>query len=403
MSEIACVEIIPRLTERAESDSIAGMVPSSQFASLIRDVEASPSKAVLIDQYLEGQSTFPIIEGDNLVHFVYRGEGDVVTMTGDHVGRRIEQPLHHVEGTDLHYYSMHLESDARITYHYTRNLTETLIDSLNPRPDFRSLSFGQASWFAMPEWRAPDYLEPRTDGIHGRIDTIAFSVPNDDRSRSIQIYLPPGYDEGNDRYPVVYLHGSRRPFRLGKLDISLDNLIGARVRPVIVVFVPSLFRGGYRQYVDDHREEYRDLFVDRVVPLIDHTHRTIASRDGRANSGSIYAGFAAFYATFTRPDLFGGLAIQTMDWDQTVDADFETFIPTAASLPPLRIYLDWGKYDLRSPAEGNDLGRSSAKFAGRLQERGYEFAGGMVNDGTGWASWRNRTDRVFETLFPLKE
>ena len=403
MGEIACVEIVPRSVERAEGGPVAGIVPNSQFARFLAQVEASAGKSTHIDQFFAGQKTFPILEGDSLVHFVYRGEGDVVTMTGDHVGRRIEKPLHRVSDTDLHYYSMHLEPDARITYHFTRNLTETLIDSLSPRPSFRSLSYGQASWFAMPKWRSPDHLEPRTDGVHGRIDTLAFAVSAGDEPRSIQIYLPPSYEHGNDRYPVVYLHGPRRPFRLGKLDVSLDNLIGERVRPVIVVFLPSLFRGGYRQYVSDHRDQYRDLFVDRVVPLIDDTYRTVASRDGRANGGSVYAGFAAFYATFTRPDLFGGLAIQTMNWDQTVDAAFETFIPAATSLPSLRIYLDWGKYDLRSPAEGNDLGRSSATFARRLREKGYDFVGGMVNDGAGWASWRNRTDRVFETLFPLTD
>ena len=28
--------------------------------------------------------------------------------------------------------------------------------------------------------------------------------------------------------------------------------------------------------------------------------------------------------------------------------------------------------------------------------------GGEVHDSGGWSSWRNRTDRVLETLFPLR-
>jgi hypothetical protein len=35
-----------------------------------------------------------------------------------------------------------------------------------------------------------------------------------------------------------------------------------------------------------------------------------------------------------------------------------------------------------------------------LRGRGYSPAGGEVPEGAGWAGWRNRTDRVFEALFP---
>ena len=78
-------------------------------------------------------------------------------------------------------------------------------------------------------------------------------------------------------------------------------------------------------------------------------------------------------------------------------------VEPASSIPPVSLYLDWGRYDLRSPLDGNDMGISSETFARRLHERGYTFVGGEVNDGAGWASWKNRTDRVFEALFPLAD
>ena len=37
-----------------------------------------------------------------------------------------------------------------------------------------------------------------------------------------------------------------------------------------------------------------------------------------------------------------------------------------------------------------------------LTDRGYTVAGGEVPDGTGWSSWKNRTDRVLQSLFPLE-
>ena len=73
-----------------------------------------------------------------------------------------------------------------------------------------------------------------------------------------------------------------------------------------------------------------------------------------------------------------------------------------AAEQPLTIYLDWGRYDLRSPLEGVDQVASGRSFAEALREKGHSFVGGEVNAGTGWASWRTRTDRLLEALFPAK-
>jgi hypothetical protein len=114
----------------------------------------------------------------------------------------------------------------------------------------------------------------------------------------------------------------------------------------------------------------------------------------------VYGGFMAFYATFKYPNLFGKFAVQTIAWDQMAQKEDASLIVPASEQLPMTIYLDWDKYDLRSPMEGNDLGKSSADFATLLKDRGYAFEGGMSHDGAGWVSWQNRFDRVFETLFP---
>jgi hypothetical protein len=48
---------------------------------------------------------------------------------------------------------------------------------------------------------------------------------------------------------------------------------------------------------------------------------------------------------------------------------------------------------------GPEMGRV---FARTLRDKGYSFTGGEVPDSGGWSSWRNRTDRVLETLFPVR-
>ena len=401
MSEIACVAIVPQNEGIDRGLPVAGVVPHSRFAQFVKDVTHAVNKDALIDSFMAKQVSFPIVEGDSLVHFVYRGAANEVGLTGDLIGRRFDQAMHRVDGTDFFYYSAHLEADARSTYQYIVDLQESIADPLNDR-QVRTLFFGQASWFAMPKWQKPKHLTARKDGIVGRIDSVHFESEAIRGRRLFEVYLPAGYDDGQNRYPVMYLHGSRRPFAQGLMDVSLDNVIGKSVHPVIVVVVPSLLGGGYAEYMGDGRAKYAQIFVDEVVPFIDRTYRTFTDRTGRANMGHIYGGFMAFYATFKYPKLFGKLAIQTMAWDQTSQAEDAGLIVSASEQLPMDIYLDWGKYDLRSPMEGNDLGKSSADFAQLLKRRGYIFNGGMVHDGAGWVSWQNRMDRVFEMLFPLK-
>ena len=110
----------------------------------------------------------------------------------------------------------------------------------------------------------------------------------------------------------------------------------------------------------------------------------------------------AFYASTQHPELFSAIAIQSTYWDQTSESEKDTIIKPASSLAPFRLYLDWGRYDARSPLEGSDTGKATERFAKALMEKGYRYVGGRVNDGAGWASWRNRTDKVFESLFPYE-
>ena len=48
-----------------------------------------------------------------------------------------------------------------------------------------------------------------------------------------------------------------------------------------------------------------------------------------------------------------------------------------------------------------DVGRGNRRFADKLRGIGYTIAGGEAHDGCGWSSWRNRTDDILETLFPM--
>ncbi len=399
MTEIAAVDIVPAHTAAAVAGETAGMLPASTFAALVEKVSEADNPGALVDEFMATQKEFPMIEGDNLVHFLYRGDASDMALMGDLVGWRYDRPMHRVVGTDLFYYSATLDPETRLTYKFLKDLQTPEIDSLNNRT-IETMFFGTASWFAMPGWQAPDFLDSSTVVQSGRIDTLQLQSKITDSTRTIEVYLPAGYDNATEAYPVAYIHGGGAARGLGQMKIALDNLIGRRIRPVIVVFMPNFFGGGYREYIGSKRDTYVRAFVEEIIPLVDQTYRVLPGAENRANMGHLTNGAAVFYSTFKHRDLFGKMSLQSMWSDEKEMAKYGEFI-SPVDQDQLQIYFEWGSYDFRSPLESMNIIETSPRIASLLQSRGFKFAGGKVHDGTGWASWKNRTDRVFETFFPL--
>ncbi len=210
---------------------------------------------------------------------------------------------------------------------------------------------------------------------------------------ALEVYVPTGYDESHDRWPVAYVHSGTAAKDAGRLPASLDRLMRRSVQPLIMVFIN--FRGFGKE------DKYAEMFAKELVPLIDKTYRTLALPEARASVGHGFGGYPAWHVTFKNPGLVRKVGTQSAFMFTTSMQKLELLIATAGDLP-LDIYLEWGKYDLRNPHENWDLGKTNVELGDLLKQRGYTFTGGEVHDGTGWSSWRNRTDKLFQTLFPLK-
>ncbi len=391
-------------------------VSRSAFGRFLAEVDAAAegAKSAVVDRYLTAQKSFPIIEGESLVHFVYRGPATDVAVAGDVFGTRREQTMSKVPGTDLFYHSVDLESDARVNYLLLEDYEE-ILDPRNPREtettmvgkDMEMSMTGEAmpmSWLAMPDWREPAHLAPAPESRRGRLETHEMvsetlkdapagppGSPPADPKVTLEVYLPHGYDESEARYPVAFVHDGKAAIERGLLPNSLDNLIGERVAPVIVVFLGIPAQG----------PRYDQVFVEEVVPFGDQSFRTQASPAARANPGSNFAGLNAMLATLKHPDLFHKIATQSLILLTFSENMIYPLVEEMGEEPPA-IYMDWGKYDMRTRHENWDTRVSNHKLAQALRDKGVDVAGGEASDGTGWSSWRNRTDRVFEAMFPLR-
>ncbi len=146
----------------------------------------------------------------------------------------------------------------------------------------------------------------------------------DPHERPVLVYLPPGYDESDQRYPVVYVtmgytgHNgmwfNRVPFRQPYPEL-LDAMFAAGdVPPAIVVFVDTWTRYGGGQALDSPGTgQYLSYVCDEIVPWVDATYRTIADRDHRAITGKSSGGYTAMVMPLLRPDVFGALATHAGD------------------------------------------------------------------------------------------
>ena len=107
----------------------------------------------------------------------------------------------------------------------------------------------------------------------------------------------------------------------------------------------------------------------------------------------------AIGAAFAEPATFGALGVQSVFLLDVVENAIRPLVRTASERP-LRVYHDWGRYGLASTREDRDLREANRRFNEYLRAKGFAPAGGEARDGDGWASWRNRTDRLFAALFP---
>lgn len=162
----------------------------------------------------------------------------------------------------------------------------------------------------------------------------------DPHERQVPIYLPPDYETSGARYPVVYFlagfAGGGR-YLLSEslwgetLPQRIDRLVRAgTVRPLIVVMADCLTRLGGSQYINSAATgRYEDHLVDELVPFVDATVRTVATRAGRAVMGKSSGGYGATVLAMRHPDVFA--AAVDHSGDKYFELCYKADIPAAVA------------------------------------------------------------------------
>lgn len=136
---------------------------------------------------------------------------------------------------------------------------------------------------------------------------LTFLSPSMNINVGYNILLPPQYSSTRGPFPVVYyLHGGRpgnehKSARLAPLIFQWMK--EGKVPPIIYVFING---GPVSHYNMPDRKDAmgEDIFIKELIPHIDTTYRTIASRDGRGIEGFSQGGRGTTRIMFRHPDLF---------------------------------------------------------------------------------------------------
>lgn len=152
-------------------------------------------------------------------------------------------------------------------------------------------------------------------------------------TKDVVVYLPAGYETTTKRYPVFYyLHGlggdERNWIDGGKLDRAADAL---GLEAIVVMpdgddgfYADSAKPVDYDACIKDgtglffpqrpkratciRASKYETYITQDLVPWIDATYRTIATREARAIAGLSMGGFGALQLAMRHPDLFAAAA-----------------------------------------------------------------------------------------------
>ncbi len=181
---------------------------------------------------------------------------------------------------------------------------------------------------------------PRTLEVTVPGTSLAGNPLGDPAERRVPVYLPPSYD-GKKRFGVIYLLAgfastghSFLNYSFGRQNIPemADSLIeSGRMQESIIVMPDCMTRYGGSQYVDSIATgNYESYLVDEVVPFIDRTLLTIATRQHRAVAGKSSGGFGALRLGMRHPELFAAVACHS--GDMHFELCYKPGFPAAARL-----------------------------------------------------------------------
>lgn len=235
---------------------------------------------------------------------------------------------------------------------------------------------------------------------HGTLSKVWYPSASLGKDRRMYVYTPPSYNNGNEKYPVLYLlHGGGGDedawTTLGRAPYILDNLIAAgKTKAMLVVMTngnawqtagpgdtpdasetAAFSRADYMKY----RGKFEESLVKDVIPFIEKNYRVKASKDMRAIAGLSMGGGHTITATLDYPDVFGYIGV----FSSGIFQPYEDLDGKMLALKNSGVKKYWV-----ACGEDDFVMESNKKLLLALDESGMEYEYYENTGGHSWKNWR---------------
>jgi enterochelin esterase-like enzyme len=252
---------------------------------------------------------------------------------------------------------------------------------------------------------------------HGDIREVWYQSSTLDTQRRMHVYTPPGYDAGQDRYPVLYLlHGGGDDdsgwSTVGRAGFILDNLLAEKkARPMLVVMpngsmprpanLPRITPGTtpppeVAAALEAAQERFTNELLKDVVPFVEKNYRVVPDREHRALAGLSMGGGQTLRVVTGNPDQFAYVGVWSAGMGRDA-ADFEkrhaAFLENPDKVNRLVKLFSISVGDKDFTAAG------SRNLAELLEKRGIKNELHVSGGGHTWINWRHYLCDLAPRLF----
>ena len=373
----------------------------TSFSQMKKYIEELPTDAVrkysaeqmFDERALDG---LPIIEGDNSVIFLYKGNVREVSLFGDMTLWTDKKSFSRLADTDVFYLEEEYPSAARLQYWFLIDEKQApVLDPFNPNKIGNGL--GLMSELAMPEYIRDPIFNPYIDGSEGTMDDLVeYHLPSGvlPYEHTVHVFKPEGIGPGP--YSTIYFQDGLDYLRFAHAPMIISRLMKERrIPPSIGVFVtpPNLHIDKLPNRSTEYglNDDYTSFFCNELVPFIDKKYLTARRAEARIVVGDSYGGLASTYIGISRPDVFGRVCSQSGYYsyqsDRIIKQMSETF------LPELRLYMHVGSFEQKIgasfiPEDEQDFAAANLRMKTVLEKRGWDFKFKLSDEGHTWGNWR---------------
>lgn len=370
------------------------------MSNILQDIEQAAAMGPHALVRLVEQTTFPRVEG-RTVTFLYRGDGQEVTLQHWIHGLPPSLPFRRLHGTDVFVLQVDLPPGSRMEYKlgvmmYGRGaMIRDPLNAQSARDPFGANSVVYGEGYRPPEWSMED-PDARPGSIEERtIESAAFG----DR-RQVQVYLPARFRRTR-RYPLLVVHDGRDYLGFANLQHVLDNLIHRlELPPLVVALTQSNDR--MKEYAADDR--HARFLVEDLLPQLEAEYPLVKHPGARGLCGASFGAVASLHCAWRHPGVFGRLLLQSGSFVFTEIGDHgrgPVFDPVVAFVnefrkapgkPSEEVFLSCGVYE--------SLIYFNRSLVPTLQDTGMAVRLQEANDGHNWENWRDRLRDGLSWLFP---